>query len=90
MPGVASSALCFDCSLLRYEFRYLCKREIPHWKMVRRKRRARSMMGCFVPYQIVEVDRIRSMEGVERYVALAPHCALLESPRVVSFRPLRW
>lgn len=84
MSHVVSSPLCFDCSLLPSEFRYLHKRGLRYWEIVRRDWHTGSGMGYLLQYKMVEVDTIHSTPRVARYVALPRHWALLESPRVCS------
>ncbi|CAN8069268.1 unnamed protein product [Agarophyton chilense] len=75
------AALCFQQPLLRAEFRFLRKRDIPYWYYPRLERRTRSRLGYLVPYQMIEIDRIRRNARFGRYIGIPEHWAAIESPR---------
>ncbi|CAN8068179.1 unnamed protein product [Agarophyton chilense] len=79
--GVRDAALCFQQPLLRAEFRFLRKREIPYWDYLRWERRTRSRLGYLVPYQMIEIDRVRRNARFGRYIGNTEHLAAIESPR---------
>ncbi|CAN8067188.1 unnamed protein product [Agarophyton chilense] len=79
--GVRDAALCFQKPLLRAEFRFLRKRDIPYWDYPRWERRTRSHLGYLVPYQMIEIDRIRRNARFGRYIGIPEHWAATESRR---------
>ncbi|CAN8074799.1 unnamed protein product [Agarophyton chilense] len=79
--GVRDAALCFQQPLLRAEFRFLRKRDIPYRDYPGWERRTRSRLGYLVPYQMIEIDRIRRNARLGRYIRIPEHWAAIESPR---------
>ncbi|CAN8075293.1 unnamed protein product [Agarophyton chilense] len=80
LRDVRNAALCFRRPLLRADFRFLHKRDIPYWDYPRWERRTRSRLGYLVPYKMIEIDRFRRNARVGRYVALPEQWAEIESP----------
>lgn len=91
--AVSQRALLFTKPQLRCEFRYL-RKNTPYWRQyVRFERRARSALGCLVPYQDLQAFSFRAAARADRWPQVSsmwsrvevPQGCLVELPPVITY-----
>ena len=65
---ISHSAICWDRSILRSDFRFASKEGNSYWEMVAWERRMRYRTDRLIPYQCIESEVMTSFAREDRYV----------------------